>query len=265
MRNEHERRGASMLFKKITGMRPRGVYPSLNPSLQAERDRCGARLPFLRVRGKGAGNRGKPAGYPNLIFNPHQYAQSQDATSSAPTIQVIWLGILLTAGLLLVLAARAKPAAAQSGSGEFPLPPGVTWDDVNRVAGKMYCDVCEGIPLDECESIACRQWRQEIARQLSEGRTQDEIIDYFVQRYGDDVSAIPRSKSDHFLVFAVPVALVLLVGVIGAFQVNGLRRRGHQPGQIIKRSTSGRLQQRPAPEDVEPDYLERLEKELRES
>jgi cytochrome c-type biogenesis protein CcmH len=125
----------------------------------------------------------------------------------------------------------------------------------------MYCDVCEGIPLDECESIACRQWREEIARQLSEGRTENEIIDYFVERYGGDVAAIPRDQSDRFLVFAVPIALVLLLGVVGAVEVNRLRRRGQQAGQVVKRS-AGRLLQRPVPDDVEPDYLERLEREL---
>ncbi len=185
-------------------------------------------------------------------------------------LSMIWRGgrgvrlaLLVAAGLLLVLAAgRAKPAAAQ---GEFPLPPGVTWDEVNKVASKMYCDVCEGVPLDECESIACRQWREEIARQLGEGRTEDQIIDYFVQRYGDDVSAIPRGKSDRFLVFAVPVTLALLLLLVGGLQVNHLRQRGQQAGQTVRRSTSGRLQQRPVPDDVEADYLDRLEKELFES
>jgi cytochrome c-type biogenesis protein CcmH len=158
---------------------------------------------------------------------------------------------------------QTKPAAAQQG--EFPLPPGVTWDDVNKVASKMYCDVCEGIPLDECESVACRQWREEIARQLSEGRSENQIIDYFVQRYGDDVSAIPRGKSDRFLVFAVPVSLALLLLLIGGLQVNHLRKRGQQAGQAVKRSASGPLQRRPVPDDIEESYLDRLEKELFES
>jgi cytochrome c-type biogenesis protein CcmH len=182
----------------------------------------------------------------------------------APTTRAIWFGLLIAVGLLVVLAAgRAKPVAAQQG--EFPLPPGVTWDQVNKVASKMYCDVCEGIPLDECESVACRQWREEIAQQLSEGRSENQIIDYFVQRYGDDVSAIPRGKSDKFLVFAVPVALALLLLIVGALQVNHLRKRGQQAGETVKRSSSGRFQRRPVPDDIDESYLDRLEKELSES
>ena len=169
------------------------------------------------------------------------------------------LGYVLGLAAAVLLLWAASTAAAQDDS--FQLPEGVTWDDVNRIASKMYCDVCEGIPLDECESVACRQWREEIARQLGDGRTDDEIFDYFVERFGADVAAVPRDTSDRILAFAVPIALVLLFGAVGAVQVQRMRERGRQVGQATRRSAS-RLQARPVPEDVDPDYLERLEREL---
>jgi len=166
-------------------------------------------------------------------------------------------------GLALVLVVVAllggiAPVGAQGGDS---LPPGVTWDDVNRVASQMFCDVCEGIPLDECESIACVQWREEIARQLGEGRTDDEIIDYFVERYGDEVAAIPRDPMDRFLAFAVPAGLIAVFSLIGIVEVRRLRQRGQQAGQVVRRSGT-RLQQRPVPADVSHDLIERLEQEL---
>jgi len=167
------------------------------------------------------------------------------------------LALVIGAGLLLGLGAAA-PAAAQSGDA---LPPGVTWDDVNRVARQMFCDVCEGIPLDECESIACVQWREEIARQLGEGRTDDEVIDFFVERYGADVAAIPRDPVDRLIAFAAPAVLIAAFSVIGLWQVRRLRQRGHQAGQVVRR-TSVRLQARPVPADVAAEDLDRLEREL---
>ena len=172
----------------------------------------------------------------------------------------IVFGAALLIFLALILVLTTHPATAQEG-GEFQLPPGVTWDGVNAIAKKMYCDVCEGIPLDECESLACSQWREEIARQLGQGRTEDEIIDYFVERYGADVAAIPRDKSDRFLVFAVPAALVLVMGIVGAVQVRRLRERGRQSGLAVRRP-AGRGGPRPVPDDLEPELLERLESEL---
>jgi cytochrome c-type biogenesis protein CcmH len=167
----------------------------------------------------------------------------------------------LLAGAVLSLVAGTRPAAAQSSEDGFVLPAGVTWDQVNNIARKMYCDVCQGVPLDECESAACQQWREEIARQLGQGRTENEIIDYFVQRYGADVAALPRNRGDRLLVFAVPFSLVLVIGVVGAIQVRNLRQRGRQAGPVSRRS-SERLLTRPWPDDIDPELLERLEREL---
>lgn len=169
-----------------------------------------------------------------------------------------WILILLAlAGAWIVT--DAAPAHAQGG-GEFDLPAGVTWDDVNRVARKMYCDVCEGIPLDTCESVACRQWREEIARQLGQGRTDDEIIDYFVENFGADVAALPRDRTDRLLSFAVPVSIALLMGLVGAVQVRRMRERGRQSG-VVQR-TRHALQSRPVPEGVDPELLERLMRDV---
>jgi cytochrome c-type biogenesis protein CcmH len=167
-------------------------------------------------------------------------SESQDrrdwfGSPSLPNRYILLIAIMALAVIAaLWLAVEAKTARAQGG-GET-LPPGVTWDQVNTIAHKMYCDVCEGIPLDECESTACREWRQEIAARLSQGYTEDEIIDYFVQRYGTDVAALPRDKSDLRLVFAVPAAIVLLMGAVGAVQVRKLRQRGQQTGQVVRRT-----------------------------
>ncbi len=171
---------------------------------------------------------------------------------------LVWIG-LAALGVVWLLASNA-PVLAQGG-GEFELPAGVTWDEVNAVASKMYCDVCEGTPLDECESIACRQWREEIARQLAEGRSEEEIIDYFVERYGADVAALPRDKSDLFLVFAVPTVLALIFAVIGGRQVWKMRQRGQHASQPVRRSANLSAA-RPMPDGLDPALLARLAREL---
>jgi cytochrome c-type biogenesis protein CcmH/NrfF len=140
---------------------------------------------------------------------------------------------------------------------------GVTQDEVNNVAKLMYCDVCEGIPLDACESAACLEWRREIGRMLGVGYDQDQIIDLFVERHGGDVAALPRDKKDLRLVFLVPALIILLIGIVGGYQIWRFRQRGHQAGQVVRRSSSGPMQTRPVPEDVETDLIERLEQELK--
>jgi cytochrome c-type biogenesis protein CcmH/NrfF len=190
----------------------------------------------------------------------------QDSNTQRNT-RPAWAAIMLLAALalvtLLVIAAPTGTAAAQAGD-DFELPENVTWDEVNDIASRMYCDVCEGIPLDECESIACRQWREEIARQLGAGRSEDEIFDYFVARYGDDVASMPRDESDRILAIAVPLVLLVLVGAVGARQMWEFRQRGQRDGQPARRTRDGRLRERPVPDDIDPELLDRLNRDLAE-
>lgn len=142
--------------------------------------------------------------------------------------------------LLLILAGMwISPVSAQ---GSTP-----TDDEVNRIAKQLYCPVCESTPLDVCPTEACRQWRELIRTQLAEGRSEDEIKQYFVTQYGARVLSEPPNRLASYLVPAVAI----LLGVI-------LLARGFQ--MWMKPSPA-----EVDPEDVEPvdPYIARLEEELK--
>ena len=86
--------------------------------------------------------------------------------------------------LLLLILATAKTALAQQ-----PTP---SDDDINAIARQLYCPVCENTPLDVCPTQACAQWRALIRQMLAEGKSSDEIKQYFVENYGGWISAILR-------------------------------------------------------------------------
>ena len=68
----------------------------------------------------------------------------------------------------------------------------VTDDQVNAIAKRLYCPVCENIPLDTCGTAACQDWRDEIRGYLEQGWTEQQIIDDFITRFGDRVFGIPQ-------------------------------------------------------------------------
>ena len=86
-------------------------------------------------------------------------------------------------------------------------------DDVNRIAGELYCPVCENVPLDECPTEACQQWRDLIRQRLAEGWTDREIKDYFVQQYGDRVLGEPPRRGLNWTLYILP-PLVILLGLV---------------------------------------------------
>lgn len=157
---------------------------------------------------------------------------------------------LVVAGLALVL-----PAAAQEP---------VTDDDVNEVAKDLFCPVCENTPLDSCPTQACIDWREEIRAQLEAGRTEAEIQQYFVDRYGPRVLSSPPREGFNLIVWLLPIALVLVGIVFFARYLSGLRaQRSEAPKDGAFTVAQGGAQV-PPPAASEDDYVSRIEKELRE-
>ena len=140
---------------------------------------------------------------------------------------------------LVLVGVWVVPASAQ---GSTPSD-----DEVNRIAKQLYCPVCESTPLDVCPTEACRQWRELIRTQLAEGRSEDEIKQYFVTQYGARVLAEPPNRLVSYLVPAVAI----LLGVL-------LLARGFQ--MWMKPSTA-----QVEPEDGKPvdPYIAKLEEELK--
>jgi len=94
--------------------------------------------------------------------------------------------------LLLIVFGTSTKVFAQDGE--------PTDDDVNRIAKQLFCPVCESTPLDVCPTEACRQWRELIRQMLSEGKSEQEIKDYFVTQYGVRVLNEPPNRWASYLV-----------------------------------------------------------------
>ncbi len=128
--------------------------------------------------------------------------------------------ILALFGALIVVGA----ASAQAPTPPQPAGPvNVTDDQVNAVAGQLYCPVCENIPLDVCGTQACAQWRSLIREKLAQGKSPQQIKDYFASYYGDRVLAEPPARGLNWLVYVLP-PLFILGGVYILFRaLRGMR------------------------------------------
>jgi len=144
---------------------------------------------------------------------------------------------------LLFLIGLATPVIAQRST--------PTDDDVNRVAKQLYCPVCQNTPLDVCPTEACRGWREEIRTMLAQGKSDQEIKDYFVNYYGARVLNEPPNRLVTYLVPAVAI----LLGAIMLF-------RGFQLW-IKPTGTGSASAESPAPPVQQDEYIARLEEELK--
>jgi len=103
--------------------------------------------------------------------------------------------------------------SAQEGQPRVP-----TDDEVNAVAKKLYCPVCPNTPLDVCETQACKDWRAQIRDQLAAGWSEQQILDYFVQQYGERVLGEPQRSGFTSMVWVLPL-IAVLSGIVIVWQV----------------------------------------------
>jgi len=164
--------------------------------------------------------------------------------------------------LILALLATflAMPALAQEPSA----------DEINAVAKKLSCPTCTGINVADCPTETCAQWRAKIGEMLTEGRSEQEILDYFAARYGDHVLQVPPKRGFFVLVWVLPV-IAIVVGLVWlVYLMRGWSRQTasatvrhsegaqHPQGEAAV-ATSG------APDEgglIEDEYLQRVKQDL---
>jgi len=136
----------------------------------------------------------------------------------------------------------------------FAQDPTPSDDQVNAIASQLYCPVCENTPLDVCPTEACRQWRALIRQMISEGRTEAEIKQYFVENYGARVLGAPPATGLNWLVYIIPPVIILA----GAFFLLRALKEWTKPATAS--ATPGASEAKPVAQD---DYVTRLEEELK--
>ncbi len=87
-----------------------------------------------------------------------------------------------------------------------------TPNEVEAVARTLYCPLCVGERLDACEIPLCMDMKREIAEQLAEGKTPEEIRQYFVAQYGPIVLGEPPRKGFNWLAWVIPFVALIAAG-----------------------------------------------------
>lgn len=128
--------------------------------------------------------------------------------------------VLLTVGAL-GMALSAGPARAQ----EFvDLPP-----ELDARAADLYddimCPVCNGQTISQSNSANASTMRQMVRQRLLAGDTDEEILSFMSEAFGDDILASPPTSGFGLAVWVIPPAAILAGGVVIAFIVRSLKQR----------------------------------------
>lgn len=86
----------------------------------------------------------------------------------------------------------------------------------SALASELRCPVCQGLSIQDSPSPLAVQMKDLIRVQVAEGRTDEEVREYFISKYGEWVLLEPRASGFNLLVYLMP-ALALLGGAVLIF------------------------------------------------
>ena len=131
--------------------------------------------------------------------------------------------------LLALLFLLPAPAAASAATGE---------DTLSAVGGRVMCQCGCGLVLANCPHRNCG-WgvpaKEFIDGQLASGRSGDEIVEYYVSQYGEQILASPPKSGFNLTAWITPF-VALAGGVVGLYYLvtSWARRRDRdEVGEVV--------------------------------
>jgi len=143
-------------------------------------------------------------------------------------MRVLWLTLVLVFGLVGAPAWAAGGASSgqEADSEEILSAPGIDEpalgdpvsgdllsDRTNKLARILRCPVCQALSVADSNSDTARAMYVRIEGFVAEGYTDEQIVDYFVDTYGEWVRLDPKAEGANLVLWLLPVG-VLLVGAL---------------------------------------------------
>jgi cytochrome c-type biogenesis protein CcmH/NrfF len=87
-----------------------------------------------------------------------------------------------------------------------------------HIADQLRCPTCTGISVRQSESLFSQQIRSAVIEQIKEQKSEPEIMQFFIDRYGQWILREPPKEGLHWLAWLVPFCFFALGGLwVGRF------------------------------------------------
>ncbi|MBT3225412.1 MAG: cytochrome c-type biogenesis protein CcmH [Deltaproteobacteria bacterium] len=88
---------------------------------------------------------------------------------------------------------------------------------VREIAHMLRCPTCQALSVKESDAGLSVNMKERIRELLQEGKSEEEILEFFVERYGEWILRSPKKEGFSLLLWTLP-GLILLVTVLLLFQ-----------------------------------------------
>lgn len=112
-----------------------------------------------------------------------------------------------------------------------------------EISAGLRCLVCRNESIDESNAGLAKDLRLLVRERLVAGDSDEEVVDYVVDRYGEYVLLRPSATGANLLLWiAGPLMLILGIGT-AAFYIRGRRRADDTPRAALSDAEAARLKE----------------------
>ena len=80
------------------------------------------------------------------------------------------------------------------------------------ISAQLRCLVCQNQSIDDSEAPLAQDLRTLVREQLTAGKSDTQVLDYIVARYGQFVLLKPRLEPETLILWGTPFAVLLIAG-----------------------------------------------------
>lgn len=85
---------------------------------------------------------------------------------------------------------------------------------VRELSHKLRCPTCQAMSVKESEAGLSVNMKNKIREMLKEGKSEEEVLAFFEERYGEWILRSPKKEGFNLLLWTAPVVLILLATVV---------------------------------------------------
>lgn len=118
-----------------------------------------------------------------------------------------------------------------------------------RIEDQLIAPCCWTQPVSQHYSEVSEQIRKEVRAMVEAGKSRDEILDYYVAKYGERILAAPRARGFNILAYVLPWAALAAGAWLLFILLRKLRTPVPADGPPLK---------------TDPRYISKVEQEIQE-
>lgn len=101
-----------------------------------------------------------------------------------------------------------------------------------EIDNSLMCPICPGQNITESQSALSQQMRSLVREKLAQGATKEEILQFFVERYGEGVLAAPPKAGFNLLLWVLPFLGVAAGGFLIFWIIKSMKHKALSPDTI---------------------------------